>query len=171
MDRSFLDIITNILGFFILLMLIIWIYFKPSNMFLVEGTNLPLERQIEKNFYYIELVENSVIPVGLGDCEDKFYKINTVAENTQVCILKSNKIKNNPLINIDSKNSYFKKILEKYDPHNVYFVFLVRPSAFKNVYNVINITKKYKFDYGWFPCEESEPLLFSSSGRRIGAQN
>ena len=171
MDRSFLDIITNILGFFILLMLIIWIYFKPSNMFLVEGTNLPLERQIEKNFYYIELVENYVIPVGLGGCKDSFYKINNLDEYTQVCSLESNKLLNNPLFNIDSKNSYFKKILEEHDTHSVYFVFLVRPSAFKNIYNVIKITKKYKFDYGWFPYEESEPLIFSGSGRRIGVQN
>ena len=171
-NRSFLDIMTNIFGIFVLIILYFVLTFMNQDIMSVEGVLLPVESQIDKDYFYLELAENYVLPLGLGGkCDPAIYKTINMGAEAHMCIALPEVLEvHRKEFNIYNQYSSFNKMLETLPSDKVYFVLLTRPSAFDVYHEVAHKIREAGFDAGWFPVEEEIPLKFSTGGRRIGVQ-
>lgn len=171
-DRAFLDIITNIFGVFILIILVFILGFKDQNIMMVNGIILPIEKKLKDNYYYLECTGNNISPVGMaGECDEDYYKIIKL-DYGHMCIFKEDLLKNNAEnFNFYNKNSVFYDTLKEVNSSDTYLIFLVRQSAFDYYHEITKIARNYDFNVGWYPLREEEPLIFSMYGREIGSQD
>ena len=171
-DRSFLDIMTNVFAVFILIILFFILIFREQHTMMVEGIIVPMERNLAQDYYYLELVEHFVIPLGLGgECDEKYYK-SIKTDFGHICVAYADLFKKTPeKFNFYNKNSIYYKTLKELNPSTTYPVFLVRPSAFDYYHEVTKVAKENHFKVGWYPLKEEEPLAFSVYGRKIGPQD
>lgn len=173
-DNSFLDIITNIFGLFILIILYLVLSFQGQKNLTVQGVLLPIEKQVSKKAFYIELVKNHTIPIGLGGkCDPEIYETIKAGFRADMCVARPGVLNKNPdEFNIYNRHSKINNHLNKLSSDKVYLVLLVRPSAFGLYHEVAHKTKEAGFDVGWFPIKEDNKITFVAGygGTTIGAQ-
>ncbi len=169
-DRSFLDIITNVFAVFILIILFFLLIFRQEQIMMVEGMIIPIEKQVKKDFFYLEVVDHYIIPITADHGYTKYYKI-IKKDYGEICVQKKNLlIKKGEKFNFYNKKSIYYHILKKLNPSDYYLVFLVRPSGFNYYHEFVKVAKMHNFEVGWYPYMEQEPLKFSKFGRTIGVQ-
>ena len=135
---------------------------------------MPIERQLSKNIFYVELVKNYAVPIGLGGkCDPEIYRIIKAGFRAKMCVASHEMLKKYPdEFNIYNRNSRINNQLNKLSAYEVYFVLLVRPSAFGLYHEVAHRIKEAGFDVGWYPIKENNKITFVTSygGGKIGAQ-
>lgn len=173
MNRAFHGIfLMNILAVFVLIILCLALTLLRQPVLTVKGLFMPVESRIEKNFFYMELDRNFVIPVGFGgECDKRFYRKINYGSDLLLCVpSKDFPEKQKNFLNYHEERSVFKEELGRLHPSSDYVVLLVRPSAFGFYHEVAEKILSMGFEVGWFPLDSQRPVAFSSKGKLIGRQ-
>lgn len=170
MNRVMVNILANILAFFILILLYLGLTFVKQSVMTVKGISLPVETRVEKNFYYMELERSFVIPVGFGgECDKRFYEEIKYESGLRVCVAPRDVLeKQRDFLSYHTERSAFKETLSRLHPSRHHLVLLVRPSAFGHYHDISAKLLSMGFNVSWIPLDSQQPLVFSSKDSRIG---
>ncbi len=172
MHRSFFAMLMNVVGCFLLIILSLALTFATRFTMTMEGVVAPVESCLERDFFYVEMEEDLVIPLGLGGvCDRRFYEVIQTTTESYLCIApREVRERYHRLLDHTRETSLFFTTLRSLSPSRHRVVFLVRPSSFALYHEIAAKVLAMGFEVGWFPLDAHQPLVFNVRGKHIGTQ-